>query len=121
MLIFFPGTASEVTADDTLDRQGLGGEATGQSACVFFWGRNAEWDVEAKNVMRMGGRESFEPEFRDGGEENSFPRDGVGKDDVVCGNTVGRNEPDFVLPAVDIANFSRSEQEGGIGHDGDDR
>jgi hypothetical protein len=118
LLIFFPSTACEVTADDTLDRQGLGGKTTGQPACVFFWARNAGWDFEAKNVMRMGSRESFKPEFRNGGEQDSFSRDGVGENDVVCGNTIGRNEPDFVLPAVDVPNFSRSEEERGISHIG---
>ena len=108
LLIFLPSTACEVTADDTLDRQGLGGEATGQPACIFFRGRNARRDLEAKNMMRMGIRESFEPELRDGGEEDSLSRDGIREDHVVGGDTVGRDKPDFIFPAVDISNFPRS-------------
>ena len=114
--VLLPSAARQVTANDTLHRQGLGGDAAGQPTCVFFGGRNPEWHVEPENVVGMGGGEGFEPEFGDGGQEDSLAGDGVGEDDIKSGNTVGGHKPDFVPPAVDIADFSRSEQDGGISH-----
>jgi len=67
-------------------------------------------------MVRAGGGECFKPELGDGGEEDSFSGNRVGEDDVVGGDAVGRDKPDFVLPAIDISNFPRSEKKRGSSH-----
>ena len=52
----------------------------------------------------------------DGSEESSFAGDGIGKDDVVGGDTIGSDEPDFFLPTIDVADLARAEKLRGLGH-----
>lgn len=112
--IFFPSTAREVTADDALDGEGRGGEAAGETTGVVFWRRDSSGDIESEDVVGSGGRQGFEPEFGNGGEEDAFAGNGVWKDDIVGGDAIGGDQPDFVLPTIDVPDLAGTEEAGGF-------
>ena len=115
-LVFEPSGAREIAADNAFDGEGGGGAAAGEAACIFFWLGNGGRNIESEDVVRLGGGQGGKPELGDGGEECALAGDGVGEDDVVGGDTIGGDEPDFFLPTIDVADLARAEKLRGLGH-----
>ena len=120
LFIFVPGTTGQVAANDAFDREGLGGAAASEPAGVDFGGGDAGGHVETEDVVRPRLGQGLKPVTGDGGKKSAFAGYRLGENDVEGGDAIGGDEPSFLLPAIDIADLTRTEKSWGIGHSIDD-
>jgi len=67
---------------------------------------NTNGQVVTEDVIRAKIRGKAEPVAGERGQDFALVGDGGGQDDIVSGDTVGRDEPDFLTACVNIAHFA---------------
>ncbi len=107
--IFLPTRSGEMAARDALDGKDRAAFRAGE-ASLEFRQIDPGGQIETGDVVRADVFGEREPVARKGGEDFALVRDRRGHDDVVGGDAVGGDEPDFVAPGVKVAHLAVPEE-----------
>ena len=111
--IFLPAGTGEMAAGDAFDGEDFAAAGAGEAA-LEFGQVDAGGEIVAEDVVGADVFGEAKPMPGERGEDFALVGDGGGHDDVVGGDAVRGDEPDFVMAGVDVADLALA-QKGDVG------
>ena len=103
--IFLPAGTGEMAAGDTFDGEDFAAAGAGEAA-LEFGQVDAGGEIVAEDVVGADVFGEAKPMPGERGEDFALVGDRRGHDDVVSGDAIRGDQPDFVAPGIDVAHFA---------------